>query len=131
MSNGDSTSDHDIGFSLTAEDSPTLARALEVWNRIPEADREILIHLFRSKAKNPTAQNGHRYRGTRLPETFQPPEEWIAWATQLGVTRGRALQHFAQFRDYWAAVPGKEGVKLSWFATWKNRCRSLADAGRL
>lgn len=30
---------------------------------------------------------------------------------------------FAEFRDYWCAVPGQRGCKLDWIATWRNRVR--------
>jgi hypothetical protein len=31
---------------------------------------------------------------------------------------------FAKFGDYWTAVPGARGVKLDWFATWRNFVRT-------
>jgi hypothetical protein len=33
----------------------------------------------------------------------------------------------AEFRDYWAAVPGQKGVKLDWPATWRNRIRQICE----
>jgi len=31
---------------------------------------------------------------------------------------------FDQFKDYWTSVAGQKGVKLDWFATWRNWVRS-------
>lgn len=33
-------------------------------------------------------------------------------------------QIFKEFRDYWISVPGQRGVKLDWFATWRNWVRN-------
>ena len=30
---------------------------------------------------------------------------------------------WAEFVDYWVAVPGQRGVKLDWLATWRNDVR--------
>ena len=31
---------------------------------------------------------------------------------------------FSRFKDYWISQPGQRGVKLDWFATWRNWCRN-------
>jgi hypothetical protein len=31
---------------------------------------------------------------------------------------------FNQFKDYWISQAGQKGVKLDWFATWRNWVRS-------
>jgi len=31
---------------------------------------------------------------------------------------------FDQFKDYWIAQAGQKGVKLDWFATWRNWVRN-------
>ena len=39
------------------------------------------------------------------------------------------IEHDA-FKDYWAAKPGKDGVKLDWLATWRNWCRNSKRIGK-
>jgi hypothetical protein len=34
------------------------------------------------------------------------------------------VKTFDQFKDYWIAQAGQKGVKLDWFATWRNWVRS-------
>jgi uncharacterized protein YdaU (DUF1376 family) len=34
------------------------------------------------------------------------------------------VKTFDQFKDYWTSVAGQKGVKLDWFATWRNWVRS-------
>ena len=34
---------------------------------------------------------------------------------------------FEDFHDYWVGVPGAKGVKLDWFATWRNFLRGIPD----
>jgi hypothetical protein len=63
-----------------------------------------------------------RARGTRLAVT-ELPDDWRAFAVGHGVADPAAA--FAEFRDYWIAVPGQRGTKLDWAATWRNRIRNL------
>lgn len=64
-------------------------------------------------------------RGTRLPEDWQPSEPVRAELSYQypGVNFYRILQ---EFRDYWCAVPGQRGLKLSWDRTFRNRVREVA-----
>lgn len=34
---------------------------------------------------------------------------------------------FEDFHDYWVGVPGAKGVKLDWFATWRNFLRGMPE----
>jgi hypothetical protein len=34
------------------------------------------------------------------------------------------VKTFDQFKDYWISQAGQKGVKLDWFATWRNWVRS-------
>ena len=62
-------------------------------------------------------------RGSRLSQDFCLPNEWNSWARnerpELNV-----LQTFDKFKDYWIAQAGQKGVKLDWFATWRNWVRN-------
>lgn len=63
-----------------------------------------------------------KQRGSRFALTAPPPE----WTDFCKANRPdlNPSTTFAKFRDYWTAVPGARGVKLDWFATWRNFCRT-------
>jgi hypothetical protein len=61
--------------------------------------------------------------GKRLASDFRFPKEWEEFCQQ---TRPELhpTRTFDQFKDYWIAQAGQKGVKLDWFATWRNWVRS-------
>jgi hypothetical protein len=61
--------------------------------------------------------------GKRLASDFSFPKEWEEFCQQ---TRPELspVKTFDQFKDYWIAQAGQKGVKLDWFATWRNWVRS-------
>lgn len=63
-------------------------------------------------------------KASRIPPDFKPD---IEFAVSLGIPRRRALLEADNFRDYWSGVPGKDGIKSDWPATWRNRCRKVAE----
>jgi len=80
----------------------------------------------------PIATNNHkpitnnqdkRQLGKRLANDFRFPKEWEDFCQQ---TRPELspVKTFDQFKDYWIAQAGQKGVKLDWFATWRNWVRS-------
>jgi len=76
-------------------------------------------------------------RGSRLANDFLFTGEWLAFCRDQRPDL-QPVQTFEQFKDYWCAKPGKDGVKLDWFATWRNWVRNQkspkqnpADIGRL
>jgi uncharacterized protein YdaU (DUF1376 family) len=51
------------------------------------------------------------------------PEEWILFCrTERSDLNPKSV--FEGFKDYWVSVPGSKGIKLDWFATWRNWIRS-------
>ena len=64
-------------------------------------------------------------KGTRLTMEFSLPAPWRAWTqnTHPGINPDTLAE---EFRDYWVAIPGQRGLKTDWFATWRNRCRTIA-----
>ena len=61
-------------------------------------------------------------RGSRLPVDFVLPEDWI----QFCKTERKDLNPdkvFAEFKDYWTALPAGKGTKADWTATWRNWVR--------
>jgi uncharacterized protein YdaU (DUF1376 family) len=61
--------------------------------------------------------------GKRLATDFCLTKEWedfcVEQRPELNPTKT-----FDQFKDYWIAQAGQKGVKLDWFATWRNWVRS-------
>lgn len=83
-----------------------------------------------TKTKSKTTSSTSK--GSRMPEDMQTPEPWSEWVVATyGVTPQRATRVFIEFRDFWCAVPGHRGLKSNWLATFKNRCRSLKEQGKL
>jgi uncharacterized protein YdaU (DUF1376 family) len=62
-------------------------------------------------------------RGSRLANDWVLPEDWKAWADKERPDLN-AKQVAEQFKDFWCAKPGKDGVKLDWLATWRNWVRN-------
>lgn len=64
--------------------------------------------------------------GTRLPATWSLPKAWGDWslANCPGWNEGKVRTEAERFADHWHGVPGKDGRKANWFATWRNWCRN-------
>ena len=64
-----------------------------------------------------------RTLGKRLANDFSFPLEWEQFCQQ---TRPELIpvKTFDQFKDYWISQAGQKGVKLDWFATWRNWVRN-------
>lgn len=62
-------------------------------------------------------------RGSRLPQDFFFPKEWCDFIAEQRPELN-AQKTFDQFKDYWIAQAGQKGVKLDWFATWRNWVRN-------
>lgn len=75
-------------------------------------------HNHNQKEKRET-----RERGSRLLPDWELPDEWAQWAKgeRQDIDCKRVS---AAFADYWRAKPGKDGLKLDWFATWRNWVRN-------
>jgi len=62
-------------------------------------------------------------RGSRLSPDFCLTEEWKDFCQQDRPDLNPS-KVFESFKDYWIAKAGQQGVKLDWFATWRNWVRS-------
>jgi len=76
-------------------------------------------------------------RGKRLATDLFLPDDWREFCKQTRPELNPA-KTFDQFRDYWIAQAGQKGVKLDWFATWRNWVRNTKavkpnpyDVGRI
>lgn len=61
-------------------------------------------------------------RGSRLPADWQPTPDELRWAMDARPDLDVSLE-VERFRDHWIAKSGKDGVKNSWTATWRNWIR--------
>lgn len=68
-------------------------------------------------------------RGSRLPEHWAPSPDLARWTVEHLGDPERCRTELATFRDYWIAVPGARGRKVSWEATWRNWVRRAAERG--
>ena len=67
-------------------------------------------------------------RGTRLPENWTLPDEWLQWAIDQNLAPLSNLKlEGDRFRDYWWAKAGKDATKRDWFATWRNWTRRAVE----
>lgn len=98
----------------------------------PDTDTDTEIKEDKSSFKQTTKTQNvkqEKNRGTRLEATLAgltdaEKQEWANWPRhEFGWEPGRCRSVGNEFRDYWAAQPGGKGVKLDWFATWRNWCR--------
>ena len=62
-------------------------------------------------------------RGSRLQQDWVLPEDWKQWAESCRPDL-KIPEVADQFKDFWVARPGKDGVKLDWQATWRNWVRN-------
>lgn len=63
-------------------------------------------------------------RGTRLPDNWFLPLDWGQWAVDEGYTLDQIKDESDRFKDYWIGAAGQKGLKLNWFATWRNWVRN-------
>lgn len=67
-------------------------------------------------------------RGTRL-DVQTLPGEWGAFVKERAPDLDPDLV-FEEFKNYWVSQPGQKGVKLDWFATFRNNVISMPDGKR-
>lgn len=72
------------------------------------------------------AERAPSSRGSRLPNDWELPGEWLDWALAEHPHWGPQTVHgiAAKFGRYWRAKAGKDATKLDWLATWQNWCTS-------
>jgi hypothetical protein len=91
--------------------SGVLAERLQT--AIPETEREAETETKKEK----------KTLGKRLANDLGLSDEWKEFCVnerpELNPT-----QTFDKFKDYWIAQAGQKGVKLDWFATWRNWVRN-------
>lgn len=85
---------------------------------VPDANQEPITNNQEPRVKALASP-----AGSRLPDDWTPPEEWLSWARseKPGIN---ALQEADKFKDFWHSKAGKDGRKANWQATWRNWIRN-------
>ena len=88
----------------------------------PTMNHEPLTNNQNREKKEKTTQ-----RGSRLPIDFEMEDAWGEFCEQErpDLTPKKV---FDGFKDFWIAKAGAGGVKLDWFATWRNWVRNQSQA---
>jgi hypothetical protein len=69
------------------------------------------------------SHDGKPQRGSRLPADWQPSADELAWCMSKRPDLDPDVTA-EKFKDYWTAVPGQRGRKVSWTATWRTWVRN-------
>jgi len=114
------------------------ASAMARWGKINNEIKDLAVdaNALRTQSESnathypePITQNPlpkeKKQRGSRLPVDFVLHDEWIAFCKQERPDLN-AHKTFDAFKDYWVAAP--KGIKLDWFATWRNWVRNQSVA---
>ena len=62
-------------------------------------------------------------RGSRIAADWLPSPAVYRRAATEGMSNGQVDAEIGSFIDFWIAIPGAEGVKADWDATFRNRLR--------
>lgn len=123
----------------SANDRPTIGQPSQGQSPlIPDSGFPITDSIEKEKVKkeNPNASppaqpapkksTGDKATGTRLPENFKVPDDWIDWATdeRPDIPPPEMRTVAESFVDYWAAKAGAAARKVDWQATWRNWVRN-------
>jgi len=89
-------------------------------NRAPTVDEPPPNHKPLTINQEPVVKQN---RGSRLQADFCLTDDWKEFcrAERSDLDPQKV---FDGFKDYWIAKPGQQGVKLDWFATWRNWVRN-------
>lgn len=72
------------------------------------------------------APSASRAKGTRLSEDWVLPKSFGDWALSQGLPRERILIEAEKMKN-WSINAGRVGVKVDWFAAWKNWVQKAID----
>lgn len=121
---------NDFVSSGCAQTTLSAPRPENVPGSVPEKSRGTDKNVPREKGSIGKERKGHpnntpngvgaAKRGTRLPDDFAMPDDWIEAAIQRGFTRAAAQVESEKFILYWQAKSGRDATKIDWRKTWLN-----------
>lgn len=94
----------------------------------PDANPEKTQVVSKHNPNQEPRTNNHKpidkdKRGSRLPQDFVFTEEWEKFCID-NRPELNPKKTFDSFKDHWISQAGQKGVKLDWFATWRNWVRN-------
>jgi hypothetical protein len=92
-------------------------------NTISERYQDDSLETERETEKEKEAETKRGTKGSRLSADWVLPEDWESWARQERPDLN-PQKVGEQFKDFWIAKAGAQGVKLDWLATWRNWVRN-------
>lgn len=120
----------DKGFLV--DDSNLLADCKQVAIVETEAETETYRKETETErgvsAKPPSPKKSIIKKGSRISEDWELSDEWGDWSSEeFGWSTEKIITTAEQFKDYWLSASGQKGVKLDWYATWRNWCRKQQE----
>jgi hypothetical protein len=110
-----------INSALTDKETALSTKVQSASEKLESAS-SLTTDTLTTDSLNPESKKvSKQQRGSRFALT-DLPEDWRVFC------QGKRPdldpdELFAEFKDFWAGVPGQRGCKLDWFATWRNRVR--------
>lgn len=106
----------------SADANPTATDSIHKEESIGEVKTE-------KQARKKEGTEDARARGTRMVAGAILTDEARAIAVSVGAVPEAVPDIWAEFVDYWVAIPGWRGCKTDWPATWRNRVRTVLKRG--
>lgn len=115
-------------FSEKVADAPE-SSFLDFPEEVSSGDDRLLDGLEPISLPSPETKPAKKAKcGTRL-DVQTLPDEWGAFVKERAPDLDPDLV-FEEFKNYWVSQPGQKGVKLDWFATFRNNVISMPDGKR-
>jgi len=92
-------------------------------NALPTQSESNATHNTRHTTQDTEHKTQKKTLGKRLANDFLFPIEWEQFCKEQRPEL-HPTKTFDQFKDYWVSQAGQKGVKLDWFATWRNWVRN-------
>jgi len=108
---------------LSKTDSPT-DQSTDILTDVQQTpNRPLTVNNNEDNIKKDNTNVLSKERGTRWKKQKLPKEFWEHGHNTFGWSDERINEVYDRFADYWIGVAGQKGVKLDWFATWRNWTR--------
>ena len=120
-----------LAFRLRMSEKQTSECVSKLFHWLDQDDIDVISDRYQDDApeteteretETETKERQKSNRGTRLPADCLLPPEWVEFCQQERPDLN-PQRTFAEFKDYWCALPAGKGIKTDWTATWRNWVR--------
>lgn len=117
-----------LAFRLRMSEKQTSECISKLSHWLEQGDINVISERYQDDApeteteRETKKEKKEQQRATRLPVDFVLPDEWVDFCRQERQDLN-PQKVFAEFKDYWTALPAGKGTKLDWSATWRNWVR--------